>query len=206
MSPSTTRRAVLSGVSAAPLALSPVIAQAAGHDPVVPLGERFLVVSGELREVNAAIMRITHRLYDRGLKPWVRRYGIDFVDDSDVDQRGAELPPGAADRIKAEIAVATAEHNTAFAAEGGPALCDRQAALEDEEDTLVRALVSTPATSPAGVLMKLLLVAAFHPDAMTDPDLPWAHFRSAIADLERMTRADETSTCSVPRHQKHAIL
>jgi hypothetical protein len=180
-----TRRALLAGIAGAAVAAPVVALPATGTDPAAEIGAKLFPVSDELRALAAAIAKITDDLEARGVTWWLERDGRRWFH-WDVEKNHHGLPERTRARLLRETADQRDRYLAAYAEAGGPALDARQTVLEREEAALVDALLAAPAPTLAGVLAKLRVVLLFHPDAREDTDLPWSHFRSAVADLERI--------------------
>lgn len=200
--PSVSRRALLAGTAAAPIAAAPrfLSSPESAPDPVVPLWR-------EWERLHALAFELCHRWQEMETR-LVRAIGFPqvFIPSTDgpraicaqshteIDQAVAagdcSREVGAA--LHAEFAVRRARWDAEAEAVGFDEANRQELAAWREQEEAARAIFGTKAETLAGVEIKLTLMIRLCSVYSDDPDFPLPQLRSTMADVKRFRRALST--------------
>jgi hypothetical protein len=203
--PSVSRRALLAGTAAAPIAAAPrfLSSPESTPDPVVPRWR-------EWQRLHVLASELCHRWQEMETR-LVRAIGFPQVfipsadgsraicaqSHSEIDQAVAagdcSQEVGAA--LHAEFAIRRARWDAEAAALGFDEANRQELAAWREQEEAARTVFRTKAVTLAGVEIKLALMIQLCATFSGDPDFPLPQLRSTMADVRRLRRALDALRC-----------
>lgn len=194
---SLTRRTLLAGAAAAPLAPAPVFSESltggCERDPVLALWQQWREAQAEAEAWRVRWQKLERLLFRTVGFPRVAvpapgdraTYVIDHDDIEDLLGDAAETA-ALRERLHANLASHQARWDAAATSVQFAAVEVQYDAADVRAEALSDTISRTPAGSVAGVAAKLALVVAFGQPSEHDDQFPWPHLRSALADLHRL--------------------